>query len=153
MRDWYSWDPLLWGSTRCGCAQSSFPNRLTLILVGFCRSWRTLGSIALMSDFIRHESSSCFDSDGALRPAQRLGWIRKMLTRKTVPAPRSQVMATNSPGGVARHVRVQVQDSRHDWHLHASFSTAAQARVCAEQLDRNGVQTRVVECRSCPTAG
>jgi hypothetical protein len=75
-----------------------------------------------------------------------------MSTRKTTSAPRVHVTAANLPGGAAPHVRVQVRDSRHAWHLHACFSNAAQANDCAEQLDQRGVQTRVVESRWCPTA-
>jgi hypothetical protein len=91
-------------------------------------------------------------NDGALKHAQRLGWILNMSTPKTTPASRFLITAANSPGGVAPHVRVQVRDSSHDWHLHACFTNAAQANDCAEQLDQRGVQTRVVESRWCPTA-
>lgn len=76
-----------------------------------------------------------------------------MSTQKTMPTPLARVTAANSPGGVAPHVRVQVQDSRQEWRLHSSFSNTAQAHDCADQLDQRGVPTRVVESRCCPTAG
>jgi len=84
-------------------------------------------------------------------PAERLD--PEMSTQQITRDRRKRVSATNSPGGIARHIRVQVKDGSQQWRLYASFANATQARLCAEQLDQRGIPTRMVESRCCPTAG
>ena len=62
-------------------------------------------------------------------------------------------MAVNSPGGLARQLRVQYQaTSTADWRLYAAFRRRDQAEQCLDQLNRDGYQARMVDYAICPAA-
>lgn len=64
------------------------------------------------------------------------------------------VRSAACPGGMARQFRVQVQDADlpHGWRLVGSFRDAAAAAVCATRESNQGRVSRVIECRTLPTA-
>ena len=64
------------------------------------------------------------------------------------------VVSANCPGGMARQFRVQIWnvETPSHWKLVGSFHELAQASECAEQMILAGEQTRVVACRTLPTA-
>ncbi len=64
------------------------------------------------------------------------------------------VIAASCPGGMARQFRVQIRDDEapSHWKLAGSFADWDEASSCAEQLEAAGAETRVVACRSLPTA-
>ncbi|MCO6454749.1 MAG: hypothetical protein J5I93_05560 [Pirellulaceae bacterium] len=60
-------------------------------------------------------------------------------------------VAVSTPGGPARHFRVQFRrPSELDWRLCASFQVLEAARDREAQLRHEGFQARVVEFRICP---
>jgi hypothetical protein len=64
----------------------------------------------------------------------------------------SYSVAVSSPGGVARQYRVQFRrQAAGDWQLHGSFRSRDQAEKCANQLQREGCESRVVAYALCPT--
>ena len=64
------------------------------------------------------------------------------------------VISANCPGGMARQFRVQVWNGEtpSHWKLVGSFHELSQASACAELMMLAGEQTRVVACRTLPTA-
>lgn len=60
----------------------------------------------------------------------------------------------NCPGGVARQFRVQIWNGEtpSHWKQVGSFDNLEQASACAEREILAGEQTRIVACRSLPTA-
>jgi hypothetical protein len=64
------------------------------------------------------------------------------------------VRSAACPGGIARQFRVQVQDAHlpHGWRLVGSFRDAAAAAFCATRESNQGRVSRVIECRTLPTA-
>ena len=66
----------------------------------------------------------------------------------------SGMLSVSCPGGMARQYRVQIADAAtaSQWRLVGSFREVSLARDCAQQYTRAGRMTRVVACRSLPTA-
>jgi hypothetical protein len=64
------------------------------------------------------------------------------------------VIAASCPGGMAPQFRVQVTSDQtpSHWQLVGSFHDLTEANACAERLILAGEQTRVVACRTLPTA-
>ncbi len=59
----------------------------------------------------------------------------------------------NSPGGVARHFRIQVfDDQQQTWKMYGSYLQRQQAEQRTQLLLQNGVPARLVEYTRCPTA-
>jgi hypothetical protein len=65
-----------------------------------------------------------------------------------------EVLSVNCPGGIARQFRVQIWNGEtpSHWKLVGSFQDLSEASACAEKLMLAGEQTRVVACRTLPTA-
>lgn len=65
-----------------------------------------------------------------------------------------EIVTANCPGGMARQFRVQVwkDETPSHWKLVGSFHELSEASACAEQQILAGEQTRVVACRTLPTA-
>jgi hypothetical protein len=65
------------------------------------------------------------------------------------------VLSVSCPGGMAQQFRVQVRnaESPASWMLVGSFRQRDLASASAEELIQSGRLTRVVHCRSLPTAG
>jgi hypothetical protein len=64
------------------------------------------------------------------------------------------VISASCPGGMARQFRVQVWNGEtpSHWKLVGAFHELGQASECAERFIQAGEQTRVVACRTLPTA-
>ena len=64
------------------------------------------------------------------------------------------VVSPSCPGGMAKQFRVQVWNGEtpSHWKLVGSFDNLDLASACAEREMLAGEQTRIVACRSLPTA-
>ena len=62
-------------------------------------------------------------------------------------------VAVSSPGGSARHFRVQYRvPGESGWRLCGSFQCEDEAHDKLEKLERDGLQTRLVRFGICPAA-
>ena len=65
----------------------------------------------------------------------------------------SRTLVASIAGGQARQYRVQILPSGElDWKLFATYKSAEVANDCAQQLALEGIRSRVVSVRICPTA-
>jgi hypothetical protein len=66
----------------------------------------------------------------------------------------SGVIGVSCPGGMARQFRVQITTGEFPvrWNLAGSFRDRREAGNCAARLTMAGYQTRIVDCRTLPTA-
>jgi hypothetical protein len=65
-----------------------------------------------------------------------------------------ELVTANWPGGMAPQFRVQIWNGEtpSHWKLVGSFHELSEANACAEEQMLAGEQTRVVACRTLPTA-
>ena len=65
-----------------------------------------------------------------------------------------EIVAASCPGGMAPQFRVQIwnDETPSHWKLMGSFQELSEASECADRLILAGEQTRVVACRTLPTA-
>ena len=62
-------------------------------------------------------------------------------------------IAASSPGGMARHYRLQVFDTANDsWRREGTFRFAEEAEAEAHSLRSRGLHARIVSYRMCPVA-
>ncbi len=67
--------------------------------------------------------------------------------------PGDHLIAASSPGGAARHYRLQVFDQANDsWRREGTFRIAEEAEAEADSLRSRGLHARVVSYRMCPVA-
>lgn len=68
--------------------------------------------------------------------------------------PQSTPIVVSCPGGMARQFRVQVasNETASQWRLVGSFRDGLAAHACASELCRSGIQARIVQCNTLPTA-
>jgi hypothetical protein len=68
-------------------------------------------------------------------------------------AMRRMLNQVNYPGSIARHFRVQFQETpAQDWHMYATFATRDNAEKCLTRLSSEGIQARMVVYPLCSTA-
>ncbi len=72
---------------------------------------------------------------------------------QSIVCPDGNLLAASSPGGMARHFRVQLFDpTTQTWRMHSAFRFVDQATRCADELRSRGADVRVVQYRLCATA-
>lgn len=73
--------------------------------------------------------------------------------KHVIAFPGEHLIAASSPGGMARHYRLQVFDAANDsWRREGSFRIAADAEAEADSLRSRGLHARIVSYRICPVA-
>jgi hypothetical protein len=73
-----------------------------------------------------------------------------MISTVTSDAP-LRFVAVSSPGGSARHFRVQFRDTRTSvWRLAGSFQQPRDAQASLAQLQQDGYEARVIAFNICP---
>ncbi len=62
-------------------------------------------------------------------------------------------VAVSTPGGMARHFRVQYQtESDGVWHMHATYRNRTVAEASVDDLIRRGLRARLVAYDICASA-